>query len=213
MTCRRELQEKIVNAGNFHDIFSPFVESMFFNYRHASWQWFFISVNFNLSECYISACQLIDTDVDMIASALSLATSLKILTLDHNQIGPAGAHVLAERLQLNTSLTQLHFNFNNLSLYQNGGVDEILTAMHFDVILTTLDISWQTKYSHSHHARIKPSLLPPIAIWPSCSVTEMLELNRVLNILCIDVLDESKEVSRPVKIHRTPNANHDCFNF
>ena len=61
--------------------------------------------------------------------------SLTTLNLGNNNIGAAGAMVLATALHTNTTLTTLNLEYNNIGA---AGATALATALHTNTTLTTL---------------------------------------------------------------------------
>eukprot|EP00567_Pseudictyota_dubia_P000348 CAMPEP_0197464702 /NCGR_PEP_ID=MMETSP1175-20131217/64157_1 /TAXON_ID=1003142 /ORGANISM="Triceratium dubium, Strain CCMP147" /LENGTH=365 /DNA_ID=CAMNT_0043000687 /DNA_START=135 /DNA_END=1232 /DNA_ORIENTATION=+ len=78
-----------------------------------------------------------DEGVSVLADALRVNTSLKVLVLGGNSIGDEGVSVLADALRVNTSLEKLHLSGNSIS---DEGVSVLADALTVNTSLTKLDL-------------------------------------------------------------------------
>eukprot|EP00435_Cladocopium_sp_Y103_P034956 s1385_g9.t1 len=76
--------------------------------------------------CSLSRHNLGDDGAKVVAEALKLNTSMKILTLSSNEIGDAGAQALFEALKVNSTLYLLEMNSNKLTDASGPSLSEML---------------------------------------------------------------------------------------
>ena len=84
-----------------------------------------------------SVFRLDDADVAVLATALAGTTTLTQLSLNHNQIGAAGATALATALAGNTTLTQLSMDGNQIG---DAGATALATTLAGNAALTQLNL-------------------------------------------------------------------------
>lgn len=110
-----------------------------------------------LSELDLSFNLLEDHGAEVLADAIQVNTSLKDLNLGCNKIGDKGAVALAEALKVNTSLKKLCLGGNRIS---NDGAVALADALKVNMVLTELDL-WENDCDRGKRA-VEVALQKPL---------------------------------------------------
>ncbi|KAF9291741.1 hypothetical protein BGZ68_002460 [Mortierella alpina] len=78
-----------------------------------------------------------DSDVKVLAEALTVNSTLTTLGLNHNYIGGVGAKALADALKTNSTLVTLHLRGNSIG---GDGAKAVANALRINSTLVTLDL-------------------------------------------------------------------------
>jgi Ran GTPase-activating protein (RanGAP) involved in mRNA processing and transport len=69
-----------------------------------------LEVNGTLSKLKLSSCGITDEDACIIAQALCVNNTLRVLDLSHNRFGCEGSLAIADKLNANRALKELHID-------------------------------------------------------------------------------------------------------
>ncbi|MDP3441882.1 MAG: hypothetical protein Q8T08_03395, partial [Ignavibacteria bacterium] len=109
--------------------------------------------------------------IQILAEALKLNKTLKVLALPNESLGDEGINYLVEGLKDNTSVTEIDFSDNNIS---NTGANSILDMLAINQTLTTLHLTGN-----------------------SISSSKKAEINKILDKRKIPSFNFSREISLP----------------
>jgi hypothetical protein len=127
---------------------------------------------------------------------LSRNTSLEILRIEGQAIGPEGASTLAEVLRANTTLREVHCENNNMNL---ANFTLLVDALQTNTSVTFLSSMESNKSRHVHSIEssiIKPSRPKEQKTWLDINITPFEKDN-----LSCDVIDAIGEVGTVVEEH------------
>ena len=96
-----------------------------------------LKINTTLTILDLCANNIGPSGAESLATTLKTNTALTILDLSYNNIGPAGAESLAAALKTNTTLRNLYLSLNNIG---PAGAESLATALKTNTTLTNLDL-------------------------------------------------------------------------
>ena len=98
-----------------------------------------LKINTTLTTLKLYLNALDDKGVQILVEALKINTTLTTLNIWSNEIGNQGAQALAEALKMNTTLTTLKLHTNQIG---DQGAQALAETLKTNTILTTLDLIW-----------------------------------------------------------------------